>query len=121
MNASVRTLPAGDQLLTSARDLAMRQEAAGNHDTAATLRKLVDELAELREAAKGAIVIVTQATRDKTLAQLRATTLLAVAEKIAPVLDDEIEQRKFSGIGEYWIPLQKLSDELHASIGMARG
>jgi hypothetical protein len=121
-NISPRPARLTAQLLTSARELAYWYEKEqARPGTAATIYNLVSEIEALREAAKGSLVVVNQAVSDKTLAQLKATTLLTVAEKIAPVIDDEIEQRQQSGCAEHWAALQALSDELHASIRLARG
>lgn len=49
------------------------------------------------------------------------STLLIVAEKIAPVIDEEIETRKQSCVEAYWAPLQLLSVELHAALRLVRG
>jgi len=116
-----RTAPLTAQLLASARDLAGWHEDQGRSGTATTIYHLVWEIEWLREAAKGSLVIVQQAGTMAKLAELKASTLLIVAQKLAPVVDREIEERKHSGNSEDWVALQALSDELHASIRLAKG
>lgn len=108
-------------MLQSARDLAQWHEKEQNRPgTAATIYNLVAEIEALREAAKGSLVIVSQAVTDKNLATLKASTLLIVAEKIAPVIDEEIQRRKSRNEVLYVTPLQALSDELHAALRLVR-
>lgn len=121
MNAPVRTAAMTAHLLTSARQLAASYEASGRPGTAIALNSLVAEVETLREAAKGAVIVLGQASADLSLAQLRSTTLLLIAEKLAPVIDHEIEQRQASGNAEDWTSLQALSNQLHAAIKLAKG
>lgn len=109
------------QRLADTRELAYWHESEGRPGTAVMIHTLVAEIELLREAVKGSLVVVNQALADKNLATLKASSLLTVAEKIAPVLDEEIEQRKQSCVPEYWAPLQALSDELHATMKLVRG
>jgi hypothetical protein len=124
MNAPVRTSPATNFLtpeaLASYRDLAAWHEDQGRAGSAIAIRQLVFEIETLREAAKGSLVIVNQAVTEKNLTLLKASTLLIVSEKIAPVLDQEIEDRKGGCNDEDWAALQVLSDELHAAMRMVR-
>lgn len=125
MNAPARSAPMPTgltaKLLVSARDLAIWHEDQGRSGTATTIYNLVWEIELLREAAKGSLLIVNQACADKTLAQLKATALLTVAEKISPIIDNEIEDRQRGGNAEDWAVLQALSDQLHAAIKLAKG
>ena len=121
MNAPIRSTTITAELLASARDLANAHHAAGRSGTAIALTSLVAEVETLREAAKGAVVALGQASSDLALAQLRSVTLLLIAEKLAPVIDQEIEQRQASGNDEDWSSLQALSDQLHAAIKLAKG
>jgi hypothetical protein len=114
MNAHIKIL--GQDMLTGARDLARCFDAEGRSGTAVAIRSLVFEIETLRDAAKGALFVVNQASQSTMLAQLKASVLLMIAEKIAPVIDTEIEQRP-----EDWALLQGLSDELHAAIQLAKG
>jgi hypothetical protein len=108
-------------ILQSARDLATWHADQGRSGSAVCIQNLVAEIESLREAAKGSLVIVNQATSAKTLAELKLSTLFIVAEKLAPVIDDEIETRKQACVPEYVAPLQSLSDELHAALRLVRG
>ena len=124
MNAptKIRPAPLAAQMLTSARELAYWYEKdQARPGTAAAIYNLVSEIEALREAAMGALVIVNQAGSAKALAQLKASVLLIVAEKLAPVIDQEIEDRKLGGNAEDWAALQALSDELHAAVRLAKG
>lgn len=116
-----RTAPLTARLLTSARELARWYEKEqARPGTSATIYNLVSEIEALREAGKGALVIVNHANSIASLAQLKASVLLMIAEKLHPVLDQEIEDRKAGGNDEDWAALQALSDELHAAIKLAR-
>lgn len=117
MNAPVLSTP---NLPGSAREIARAFDREGRGGVAVMIRLLVSEIEDLREAAQGSLVIVNQAVTDKNLATLKASTLLIVAEKIAPVIDEEIEQRKHGGNEEDWALLQALSDELHAAIRLVK-
>lgn len=108
-------------LLESARELAAWHRNEGRDGTAVTIQNLVAEVELLHDAAKGSLVIVNQAISDKMLAQLKASTLFNVAEKLAPVLDQEIEDRQQGGNLDDWAVLQVLSDELHAAIRLVKG
>ena len=121
MNAPIRSTTITAHLLASARALATAHDAAGRPGTAIALTSLVAEVETLREAAKGAVIVLGQASADLALAQLRSVTLLLIAEKLAPVIDQEIEQRQASGNDEDWSSLQALSDRLHAAIKLAKG
>jgi hypothetical protein len=123
MNAPAKFLPTplSRKLLASARDLACDYDKIGRPGTAIAINGLVAEIETLQEAAKGSLVIVNQASRSATLARLKATVLLTIAEKLRPVIDQEIEDRKQSGNAEDWAALQALSDELHAAIRLAKG
>jgi hypothetical protein len=88
--------------------------------TAARIRAAADILDPnveiLREAA--------QANAMAALAQLKASILLMIAEKIAPVapvIDAEIVRRLSHEDAANWSSLQSLSDELHAAIKLAKG
>jgi hypothetical protein len=107
-------------MLESARDLAQFHSGQGYTGTAICIRNLVAEIELLREAVKGSLVVVNQALADKNLATLKASTLFIVAEKIAPVIDGEIETRKAGCNPEDWAALQALSDELHAALRLVR-
>lgn len=107
--------------LQQARESALWNQSEGRHGTALMINVLVAEIESLREAAKGSLVIVNQAVTEKNLAVLKASTLLIVAEKIAPVIDSDIVDRKLGGEGEDWTVFQSLSDELHAAMRLARG
>jgi hypothetical protein len=121
MNARAQIPPMmSEQAIATHRDLASWHEDQGRTGSAIAIRSLAFEVERLRDAVTGSLVIVNQALADKTMAELKASALLMIAEKLAPVIDEEIEQRKHSGIGEYWAPLQALSDQLHAAIRMAR-
>jgi hypothetical protein len=124
MNATavIRSAPVTEKMIVSARELAhWYEKEQARPGTALTIYTLVHEIELLREAAKGAVIVVNQAVTDKNLAALRASALLNVAEKIAPVLDQEIEQRQAGGNPEDWALLQVLSDELHATMKLVRG
>jgi hypothetical protein len=108
-------------LLSSARILADYHDTDGRHGTAIALRSLVAEVETLREAAKGALVIVSQACATASLAQLRASVMLIIAEKLAPVLDRELEWDCRADNEEEAALLQGLSDELHAAIRLLKG
>ncbi|MDB5606673.1 MAG: hypothetical protein JWP25_3573 [Bradyrhizobium sp.] len=110
------------QRIADTRDLAKWHETEGRNGTAVMIYSLIAEIELLREAAKGSLVIVNQAQADKNLATLRASTLLIVAEKIAPALDKLMDRNV--GLGrnyENWPALQSLSDELDAAIRLVRG
>jgi hypothetical protein len=117
----LRTIPMTTGLLASAKALAGWHEDEGRSGSAIAIRSLVSEIERLREAAASQIVIVQQANASASVAQLKATCLLIVGEKLAPVIDEEIEQRQQGGNGEDWAPLQVLSNELHAAIRLAKG
>jgi hypothetical protein len=119
MNAHIKLLDR--DMLANARALAGYHDTDGRSGTAVALRALVAEVETLREAAKGALFVVNQAGQATMLAQLKASVLLMITEKIAPVIDDEIEQRQQSGCAENWAPLQALSNELHGAIRLAKG
>jgi hypothetical protein len=107
------------QRLDDTRELASWHEDQGRSGTAVTIRTLVAEIELLREAVKGSLVIVNQAQADKNLAQLRASSLLIVADKITPVLDRYLDEVKRAGNIE-WGWLQVLSDELEATLKVVR-
>jgi hypothetical protein len=140
--------------LADARDTARWLEKEQNFTGAAlTINVLVAEIEALREAAKGALItvnqaqrIANQATSDKNVALLKASTLLIVAEKLAaydlatlasglrtargwmtcdPECDDPeqftADAALVDAILENWKPLQSLSDELHAAMRLVRG
>lgn len=120
VETSMRAAPLTRELIGSARDLAYYYEhEEGRPGTAATIYNLVSEIEALREAAKGSLVIVNQAVSDKTLAQLKASALLGIAQKLQPIIDQEIEDRKAGGNDEDWASLQAHSDDLHAAIRLA--
>jgi hypothetical protein len=121
VNISPRTVPLTAALLQSARELASMHNREGNDGTAIALNSLVAEVETLREAAKGALIIVNQACATASLAQLRASVLLIIAEKLAPVLDRELEWDCRADNEEEAALLQGLSDELHAAIRLAKG
>lgn len=50
-----------------------------------------------------------------------APDMKAALLPLLEVVDEEIEQRKFSGNDEYWQGLQALSDAGHAAIARAEG
>ena len=117
----LRTVPMTAGLIASARELAAWHEDEGRSGSAIAIRSLVSEIENLREAAKGSLVIVNQASAMASLAQLKASVLLLIAEKLAPVIDFEIENRKQFGPPSEYAGLQALSDELHAAIKLAKG
>ena len=108
----LRTIPMTAGLLDSARQLASWHEDHGRSGSAIAIRSLVTEVENLREAAKGSLVVVTEACRRADLANFKASVLLLIAEKLAPVIDCDVED---------WDALQALSDELHAAIKLAKG
>lgn len=116
-----RPAPLTAALLAGAREAAEWHETQGRSGTAATIFNLVSEIEALREAAKGQLVIVQEASRIASLAQLKASVLLMIAEKLQPVIDQEIEQRQAGGNVESWASLAALSNELHAAIWLAKG
>ncbi len=120
MNAPANLVPLSESMLASARDLAYWHEDQGRPGTCVTIHILVAEIERLRDGIKGSLVIVNQAMAGKTLAELKASALFAIAEKLAPAVDAEIEQRQHGGNEEDWAPLQVLSDELHAAIRLVR-
>jgi hypothetical protein len=117
----IRAFPMTPDMLASARALAGWHEDEGRAGSAVAIRGLVSEIENLREAAKGALVIVNQASATASLAQLKVSVLFLIAEKLAPVIDAEIEQRQAGGNAEDWAGLQVLSNELHAAIKLAKG
>lgn len=121
MNASVRTHHAVRQLIARARDIAVAENMQGRPDLAGVILNLVQEIEGLREAARGAAIILDQCNTDRTLAQLRATTLLSVAQKAQAFLDADIEASKSGCDPGAWSPARRLSDELKTAIAMARG
>lgn len=125
MNISIKTSPPNfltAALLADARTLAVHyQHEEDRPGTAATIFNLVSEIEMLRDAAKGSLIIVRQACSAADLANLRASVLLLIAEKLAPVIDQEIEQRQHGGNVEDWAALQALSNELHGAIRLAKG
>lgn len=117
----IRAFPMTADTLASARLLASWHEDQGRAGTAIAIRGLVSEIETSREAAEGALVIVNQANAMAALAQMKAAVLFLIAEKLAPVIDAEIEQRQAGGNAEDWAGLQVLSNELHAAIKLAKG
>lgn len=118
--ATIAPAPLTEQMLVSARDLAYWHEDQGRPGTCVTIHILASEIETLREAAKGSLVIVNQAIAGKTFAELKASALLSIAQKLQPFIDDEIEQRQSGGNVEDWAALQVLSNELHAAMRLAR-
>jgi hypothetical protein len=114
--------PITAELLTSARELAhWYEKEQARPGTAAAIYNLVSEIEALREAANAALDAINHASAAVAFSQLKSTVLLLIAEKLAPVIDHEIEQRMASGNDEDWSSLQVLSDELHAAIKLAKG
>jgi hypothetical protein len=50
-----------------------------------------------------------------------APDLYAALAALLPAVDDEIEQRKFSGNDEDWSGLERLSSAAHAALAAAKG
>jgi hypothetical protein len=146
MNAvSANTSWLTPERLQLARESAAWNEDQGRPGTAVTINVLVAEVENLREAAKGSLVIVNQALADKNLATLKASTLLIAAEKIAacdlealagalrtakhwmvcdPEFDDPEQFETDAALVDAALansqPLQALSDELHAALKLVR-
>lgn len=116
--AVIRSAAVTAAMLGSAREQARFFDGNNQPGSAAMIRILVSEIETLRETVKGSLVVVNQALADKNLATLKASTLFIVAEKIAPVLDREIQALIHDGEGfsVNFASLQALSDELHAAL-----